>query len=111
MKDFYDLYHLSKLFAFEGATLQEAIRQTLSYRGTLHHPGTFAEIESLKNNVDMQSKWLLFVRELSPPDNNLMSFEKVMEGVSVFLNPVVSAIEAQGQWCGYWTPDEGWGDK
>ena len=111
MKDFYDLYHLSKLFAFEGATLQEAIRQTLLYRGTLHHAGTFEEIESLKNNGDMQNKWQLFVRALSPSDNKVMSFEAVMDGVSAFLKPVVLSIENQCQWSGYWTPDAGWGNR
>lgn len=36
MKDFYDIYYLSKTFNFDGAKLQSAIQQTLQNRGTAY---------------------------------------------------------------------------
>ncbi|MCM1316092.1 MAG: nucleotidyl transferase AbiEii/AbiGii toxin family protein [Clostridiales bacterium] len=42
MKDFYDIYHLSRIFDFEGAKLQSAIFETLQHRGTPYGKDSFS---------------------------------------------------------------------
>ena len=41
MKDFFDIYYLSRRFDFDGATLQAAIRATLEQRGTSYDESSF----------------------------------------------------------------------
>lgn len=70
MKDFYDVYALSRMFDFEGLVLYEAISQTLQRRGTLLTavPTVFSgEFPRLK---DKQIQWKAFQRRI-----------KVAEGV------------------------------
>lgn len=55
MKDFYDIYYLSKTFDFEGAQLQEAIFETLQRRGTPYERGSFMRVVALADDEDMQN--------------------------------------------------------
>lgn len=50
MKDFYDLYYLATTFDFDGRKLQEAIFNTLSYRGTVHEKDSVHAIGRLVLN-------------------------------------------------------------
>ena len=45
MKDFYDIYYLSKTFNFDGLKLQEAIIRTLNVRNTYFDKDTFKHID------------------------------------------------------------------
>lgn len=56
MKDFYDIYYLSRTFDFEGAKLQAAIYETLQQRGTPYDRDSFKRIIALAEDVDMQKR-------------------------------------------------------
>ena len=57
MKDFYDIYYLSKTFNFDGAKLQTAIFETLQCRGTPYEKNSFKRIVALADDEDMQKRW------------------------------------------------------
>ena len=86
MKDFYDIYYLSRTFDFDGLKLQTAIQETLQNRGTAYEKDSFDRVLSLAEDEDMQVKWRYFLKTLGNPD---MAFADVMEGIKTFLLPVV----------------------
>lgn len=56
MKDFYDIYYLSRTFDFEGAKLQAAIFETLQRRGTPYDRDSFKRVVALADDEDMISQ-------------------------------------------------------
>lgn len=105
MKDFYDIYSLSKQRTFNGAILQKALRETLHYRGTRHTPETFGQITSLADNADMKTKWHYFLRDTALES---IPFEKIIEGISQFLGPVIDAMVKDEEYQARWEPQHGW---
>ena len=99
MKDFYDIYYLSRSFDFEGLKLQTAIQETLQNRGTAYEKDSFDRILSLANDEDMQVKWRYFLKSLGNAD---MPFEDVIEGIKTFLLPVWESIVAEDEILSNW---------
>ena len=89
MKDFYDIYYLSKTFDFDGLKLQTAIFETLQHRGTPYEKDSFDRVLALADDESMQIKWRHFLKSLGNPD---ISFKDVMQGVETFLEPVWSCV-------------------
>jgi nucleotidyltransferase AbiEii toxin of type IV toxin-antitoxin system len=91
MKDFYDIWLLSRQFDFNGTTLAEAIRLTFEKRGT----AIPTEIEAFtKSFIDAkQTQWEAFLTRLKQyyvPG----SFNEVITAISGFLVPIVEAISS-----------------
>jgi predicted nucleotidyltransferase component of viral defense system len=107
MKDFYDIWMLSRQFDFEGEKLAEAIRLTLDRRGTTLP----AEIAAFSERFieDKQVQWRAFTRKLKQ-EHLPTSFDDVASVVKMFLGPIASAVsfrtsppdrwEAPGPWRG-----------
>ena len=99
MKDFYDIYYLSRAFDFDGLKLQTAIQETLQNRGTVYEKDSFDRILALADDPDMQTKWRYFLKTLGNPD---MPFADVIAGIKAFLLPVwdaiITDIEFQNNW-------------
>ena len=89
MKDFYDIYYLSRTFDFDGLKLQTAIQETLQNRGTAYEKDSFDRVLTLADDPDMQAKWRYFLKTLGNPD---MPFAEVINGIQQFLAPVWTAI-------------------
>ena len=89
MKDFYDIYYLSRTFDFDGLKLQTAIQETLQNRGTSYEKDSFERVLALADAADMQTKWRYFLKTLGNP---AVPFDYVIEQLNVFLGPVWSAI-------------------
>ena len=100
MKDFYDIYYLSRTFDFEGRSLQEAIVQTLSNRGTSYGRDSFDRLAALVDDAEMQNKWRYFLKTIKGQE---ISLSEVICAIDVFLRPVwnaiVNEIEFFGEWC------------
>lgn len=100
MKDFYDIYYLSRTFDFDGRSLQEAIIQTLSNRGTSYDRDSFDRLAALVDDADMQNKWRYFLRTIKGQE---IPLSDVICTVDVFLRPVWNAIvnekEFFEEWC------------
>ena len=105
MKDFYDIWLLSRQFDFDGAKLAEAIRLTFERRSTALPTKIEAFTESFIDAKQIQ--WTTFWKRLQQ-DHVPVSFREVTTAVDGFLTPVVAAISsgkpsptnwiASGQW-------------
>ena len=89
MKDFYDIYYLSRTFDFEGAKLQDAIFETLQRRGTPYDRNSFKRIVTLANDDDMQKRWKYFLKNIK---DDTLEFSIVIAEIQTFLEPVFEAI-------------------
>lgn len=92
MKDFYDIYYLSRSFDFDGLKLQTAIQETLRNRGTAYEKDSFARIVALADDEDMQIKWRYFLKTLGSSE---VLFKTVIDGLQGFLEPVWECILAE----------------
>ena len=99
MKDFYDIYYLSRTFDFDGLKLQTAIQETLQNRGTTYEKDSFDRVLSLVDDEDMKSKWRYFLRTLGNPD---VEFSSVIAGIDLFLAPVWTAITREEEMQKIW---------
>lgn len=89
MKDFYDIYYLSKTYDFDGLKLQTAIQETLRNRGTVYEKDSLSRIIALADDAAMQTKWRYFLRTLGDAE---IKFDTVVNGIEVFLLPIWRCI-------------------
>lgn len=99
MKDFYDIYYLSKTFDFEGAKLQSAIFETLQRRGTSYDRDSFKRIVALADDEDMQKRWKFFLKTIK---DDMLEFFVVIAEIQTFLEPVFEAIVNEEEWQSSW---------
>lgn len=105
MKDFYDIYYLSKTFDFDGLKLQEAIFRTLNVRNTYFDKDTFKHIDKLKNNERMNNQWKRFLENFNITE---LSFFVVIGTINDFLEPVLASIISDSKWDFRWNSEIGW---
>ena len=109
MKDFYDVWLLSTLFAFDGDVLSDAISNTLRRRSTLLPPGMpLAFTKEFRGDVQKQTQWRAFVRRFKP-EGVPESLDSTIEQVSAFLVPLLDCFRKErdcdqtwsigGPWC------------
>lgn len=99
MKDFYDIYYLSRTFDFDGLKLQTAIQETLQNRGTAYEKDSFERVLALSNDAGMQTKWRYFLKTLGNPE---LSFSEVMDGIQRFLEPIWIAVLSEDECTKQW---------
>lgn len=99
MKDFYDIYYLSRTFDFEGAKLQAAIYETLQQRGTPYDRDSFKRIIALAEDVDMQKRWRYFLKNIK---EDTLEFSIVIADIQTFLEPVFNTIVSEDVWQYKW---------
>ena len=105
MKDFYDIYYLSRRFDFDGEKLQAALFETLQCRGTSYDRDSFQRVVALAGNEDMQKRWKYFLKSIK---DNTLDFSAVIERIQLFLEPVFNAIVKEEEWQKSWAPETGW---
>jgi predicted nucleotidyltransferase component of viral defense system len=99
MKDFYDIYYLSRRFDFDGAKLQAAIFETLQRRGTHYDRNSFKRIVTLADDEDMQKRWKVFLKTVR---DNTLEFSVVITEIQTFLEPVFDAMVNEEDWQNIW---------
>jgi predicted nucleotidyltransferase component of viral defense system len=89
MKDFYDIWRLSRQFNFDSAVLSEAIRQTFENRGTDLMPFNVLQADLLENKT-LEKQWTAFLAKsgVSGPE----SFQEVLDQIATFLDPLFERI-------------------
>ena len=90
MKDFYDIWLLSRQFEFNGDELAEAVRLTLNHRDTEIPEIITAFTDDFVNHK--QGQWKAFHKRLGQEYVSDDFFE-VVAGIKVFLEPIVSALK------------------
>lgn len=89
MKDFYDIWVLSRQFDFDGMRLAEAIRLTFEQRETVLP----SKVEAFENDFidEKQVQWLAFWKRLQQ-DHVPESFRDIVSTVDEFLTPLVIGL-------------------
>ncbi len=105
MKDFYDIYYLSRTFDFDGTKLQTAIFETLQRRGTTYDRDSFKRIVALADNEDMQKRWKYFLKTLK---DDTLEFPFVIAEIQTFIEPVFNAIVNEEEWQYTWEYSMNW---
>ena len=105
MKDFYDIWLLSRQFDFDGPELAQAIRLTFERRGT----ALPSEVEAFTEPFvdDKQTQWAAFRNRLQQ-DHVPASFREITASVGGFLSPVVAALTAGDPAPAHWIATGPW---
>ncbi|MBU0910593.1 MAG: nucleotidyl transferase AbiEii/AbiGii toxin family protein [Proteobacteria bacterium] len=106
MKDFYDIWLLSRQFDFMGERLKDAVSETLKNRGT----NLPSEIVAFSNSfLSMKSgQWQAFHRRLGQ-ENIPADFAEIMRQVKIFLYPIVESIRSGMATPSNWEAPGPWG--
>lgn len=102
MKDFYDIYYLSRSFNFDGVKLQKAIYETLQQRGTTYDKDSFKRVVSLSDDVDMMKRWKYFLKNIK---DDSLEFSVIITDIQHFLEPVYNAMVKEEEWQSEWKAD------
>lgn len=89
MKDFYDVWRLSRQFEFAPEVLSEAIRRTLKNRGTKLIPFHELKADLLENDI-FEKQWCAFLKKSGVTGSK--SFHEVLDEIAVFLDPLFKRI-------------------
>ena len=107
MKDFYDIWFLSRMFDFRGEILAEAIEKTFENRNTLITVNLTVFDLSFTKDEDKKVQWLGFIKRAKITDAP-GSFEDVATAVKVFLEPIVASMVDRQTFHGIWTAPGPW---
>lgn len=105
MKDFYDLYIISRTFTLGFEDVSKAVRQTFARRKTAlptDTPAVFTEHFSLDSAKQMQ--WKAFVRKLRNAHSSI-ELPDVVDRISEFTNVLWNSDQEHPQ---AWDPRSGW---
>ena len=89
LKDFYDIQLLATNFDFDGATLEEAIKETFDHRNTLIDDSYLYD-SAFVNDTLLASRWETFKRQKQA--FNTLSFTDTILFIRNFLFPITTAI-------------------
>ena len=107
MKDFYDIWMLSRTYDFSGEILAEAIERTFEVRRTplTAEPAVFEA--SFASDVDKQVQWAAFVGR-SMLNDAPKRFSEVAAAVTSFLKPPALALAEGRPFSAVWTAPGSW---
>lgn len=107
MKDFFDVWVLSRQFDFEGAALTAAVSETFARRDLAVDPLPVAFTSEFAADGTKSAQWRGFLRkgrlEGAPSD-----FAEVMAGIARFLGPVALAVSAGSAFTDRWNAPGPW---
>lgn len=101
MKDFHDLWFLSRRFDFDGATLHRALVATFARRGTAREGELLPFTDAFITDADRQAQWRAFLTRnglAGPPEE----FPAVMTELRRFIGPALRPIAQR------WRAGHGW---
>ena len=105
MKDFYDIWRVSRQFNFDGSTITEALRRTFDNRGT--QIIEFDELASeLQASENVEKQWRAFLRKSQIDEPG--SFGDVLTPIGDFLAPLFSSVKTGRAFQSQWAPPGPW---
>ncbi len=109
MKDFYDLWLMSRLFEFEGSSLCNALHNTFKRRSTPLPQGLpIAFTNEFSKDKRKLSQWKAFVRKSKPKDVS-GDLDNIIDLLRVFLMPVIIAAHGDNPFELSWPKGGPWG--
>jgi hypothetical protein len=107
MKDFYDVWLLSRQYDFDGATLATAVQRTFANRKTAVAPSPTALTSAFGSDVSKRSQWQAFLRK-TKLDGVPASLQAVIDELVPFLGPVAAAVESGSTFEQRWVAPGPW---
>jgi hypothetical protein len=107
MKDFYDLWLVSRQFEFDGTALAAAVTKTFANRGTDMDPRPFALTPAFAGDRGKQTQWAGFLRKSRLTDAPA-DLPAVIDALGQFLLPMVAAVHASSAFDQAWIPPGPW---
>jgi len=108
MKDFYDIWLLSRFFSFNGNVLRKALENTFYRRRTTLPVATpFAFTPAFYEDPQKTVQWTAFVKK-SKLDISVGDLSAVIADIAVFLVPVIESLQSNVPFDNAWAPDRGW---
>lgn len=106
MKDYFDIWTLSRQFDFDGQTLCDAVAKTFSIRGTAIIADPIGLTPKFAEDLTKKAQWRGFIRK-----SRLVisaSLDEVVADIRRFLEPIPMACREGKQFCGHWTAPGPW---
>jgi hypothetical protein len=107
MKDFYDIWMLSRTFDFKGEMLAEAVEKTFENRNTPIPIKSTVFNPSFVNDQTKKIQWQGFIRKAKLSDAP-ESFKDVVAVVKVFLEPLMATLAERRPFCSIWSASGPW---
>jgi hypothetical protein len=107
MKDYYDIWLLSRSFAFDGGCLGRAIAGTRQARNTPIPQQVTGLQRPFAEDTAKLAQWRAFRRQSGLADAP-EGFVEVVRGVAEFLEPVIQTLAAGETFSGVWQPGGPW---
>ncbi len=105
MKDFYDIWLLSRMAEFQGENLANAIRLTFEQRETQLPEVIVAFTEIFSD--EKQQQWMVFRKRLQQ-EHIPLSFHKVIVSLETFLSPIIKSLMSDTPVPRIWEPPGPW---
>ena len=109
MRDFFDVFMLSRHRTFDSRTLGEAIEATFTRRQTpIPDLLPVALTSDFSRSREKQVQWAAYLRK-----NRLEAedFPRVVEGIARFIAPVLTALSSRRSFAATWPPGDPWADQ
>lgn len=107
MKDFYDIWLVSRQFDFDGGSLADAVEGTFKNRETRIETEPVALTSDFSSSEDKQKQWTAFLRKSqiagAPP-----TFGDVAIALREFLLPIARSLAESREFNSTWTPPGPW---
>lgn len=107
MKDFFDLWALSRLYAFDGSILLKAIKATFEHRATGIEARPVGLEDEFANDSAKSSQWTAFLRR-SRLTSAPTSFADTIRVIRQFAHPPLSAGSSGDAFEHTWDPGGPW---
>ena len=107
MKDFYDIWVLSRTFDFQGKILAEAVEKTFEKRNTPVNMNTAIFDPSFGKDGNKNVQWQSFISK-TKLTNAPESFEEAIAVVKLFLEPLAASIVERRTFNSIWTAPGPW---
>lgn len=104
LKDYYDIWMMTKLQEFDGDTISDAIENTFNYQER-PIPVTFSGL-SRDFVVEKEAKWKAFLSKLPGKPN--YDFEEVVDTLNDFLEPLIENARSGDRPGSKWSPEYRW---
>jgi hypothetical protein len=110
MKDFYDVWLLSRQFDFDGPALAAAVSRTFANRKTAVVPSPFALTPAFAADAGKQTQWRAFVRK-SRLEDAPAELQEVVDALGAFLLPLAGAIDGGSAFDRTWRAPGPWQER
>ena len=107
IRDFFDIWLLSRQFDFDGPTLAQAIQTTFTTRNTPIAENPMASLTVFASDPTKQTQWRGFLRkaQLDFAPSDLL---QVVQAIAEFLGPVVAAVHDRKPFSALWSAPGPW---